>query len=376
MKTKWFCLLVLAIAAPLFLKSAYADDIIKIRLSYKIILDPADGNPPPTLTGPDYPEIHAIVDSMNKLQEVYGRGYRFVLEGPVESIGGMGDTDGPSGVFYNIDLRTHEFDISRPDGSVMRLSAKSVLESTAKDNPILYKWKDKAINIYINRYTSGGKCSFPSHSIFDRSEHVIVIGANESVATHLHEIGHYFSLKHTHQEGFWGIGDENIKDTIDDDATWTSRDRIALENYGRRFNQLSIARQERVLNVWENIMSYHHQHGSVLTRLTEGQLDHWASIANIRREYVTDGQMIFVKKGGLTVKDYATNPTHNWKPLLELEMHHGNAYGEVKYGIVRANEAGGDIILIFPGAYPEKLIINRPVVLRATRQGSVTIGSD
>jgi hypothetical protein len=39
-----------------------------------------------------------------------------------------------------------------------------------------------------------------------------------------------------------------------------------------------------------------------------------------------------------------------------------------------ANPAGGDIILLRPGSYNEQLTLDTPLTLRATRDGSVTIG--
>jgi hypothetical protein len=44
-------------------------------------------------------------------------------------------------------------------------------------------------------------------------------------------------------------------------------------------------------------------------------------------------------------------------------------------GAVNAASAGGtDIVLIRPGNYPETLTVTKPVTLRATRAGGVTIG--
>jgi pectin methylesterase-like acyl-CoA thioesterase len=48
--------------------------------------------------------------------------------------------------------------------------------------------------------------------------------------------------------------------------------------------------------------------------------------------------------------------------------------GTVGAAVSAASAGGADIILIRPGSYPETLTITKPVTLRATRAGGVTIG--
>ncbi len=55
----------------------------------------------------------------------------------------------------------------------------------------------------------------------------------------------------------------------------------------------------------------------------------------------------------------------------------GSSIDEFRFisdGVEWANNAGGDILLLRPGVYPENLTISKPLTIRATRVGPVFIG--
>ena len=323
-----------------------AQGVITIDLSYKIVLNPADGSRPMNDFNPvTDADIETAVAAMNALSEAYYRGYRFRRAGPVIEVGGLGDTNGPSRWF-----NTNFFD----DG-------KEEMEAAARSDP-RYAWNPNAINLYITNGICGGKCSFPT------GDHIIIIGgcSAENGELQLHEIGHYFDLCHTQgcpcgvcdpsQSGQCNTkpGDDNISDTLPDLACW-NQDNIANRSYGNNYASLSTGQQNLVDNVFFNIMSYHANR----TRLTERQLDRWADTARFFRERVVSGRTFFVQgNGGGLIIGSSSLP-----------------FRTVRAGINAAGADGGDIVLIRPGAYDETLTITKPVTLRATRTGPVVIGT-
>src|SRR5262249_42756842 len=98
-----------------------------------------------------------------------------------------------------------------------------------------------------------------------------------------HELGHDFSLCHTHGCDSDCAGDDGIADTITDCSNW-DEDQIAQHNFNLFYYQLTASQRNAVDNVLYNIMSYHGTGGctpdSPLDRLTEGQLDRWGDSIN------------------------------------------------------------------------------------------------
>jgi hypothetical protein len=326
-------LVVLAFASLTVLESRA--QFIFINLSYKVVLNPANGSRPNSITDAS---IDQAVARMNQLQGPYFRGFRFRRVDPVTEIGGVGNPTGPS-QWYNTDF----FD------QINGTTWQNQMEFAARHNSD-YHWNNAAINIYVTAGICGGVCSFPGHDIIN-------IGGcsfSQDGAIQMHEIGHHFNLCHTQGcpcagcdstktgQCYTTPGDDEIADTLPDLQCW-SRDQIAIFSFaGRTYSQLTASERERVDDVFLNIMSYHNP----ASRLTENQIDHWTDAANGVRLPVTSGRTWYV-----------------------------NAGGSVQGGLNSANPAGGDIVLIRPGAYNEHLTISQPVTLRATRAGPVTIGS-
>jgi hypothetical protein len=342
-----------------------AQGVINIRLSYKVILNPADGTRP-ILTGATQvtdADINTAVNAMNMLLQSYFRGYRVQLVEIID-IGGMGDTTGPSR-WYNTNFFAN-------DGGEMKNQMEAAAGSDAR-----YRWNANAINIYIVNGFCGGLCSF-AHD----NENIILVGgcSANSGAVQLHEIGHYFDLCHTQgcacgcgPCGTCSVGtncttpgDDGIADTLPDLACWGAND-IARNSFGHFYIELTPDQQNQVDNVFQNLMSYHGTCCSVggsQTRLTELQLDRWADIERAQpRVAVCDGLTLFVDPNGFTGRGF---PGHSEYPYDKVEIAVQGA----------ANYNGFPVILMLrPGAYNEQFTISTPVTLRATRRGPAVIGS-
>ena len=335
---------------------------ITIRLSYKIITD-ASGTWP---TGVTANKIGSAIDSMNELLSSYGRGYRFALAGPVTPIGGSGDANSPS-KWFAVDLRTdtvpHPFPAGLPPNT--KMSALSALEIEAKSGGSPYGWSSRSINIYINQGSSGGRCSIPAEFLFQSTSDIIGIGPFVDAGLHLHEIGHFFGLKHTHEKGgFLGLGEEGIDDTVKDDSKWT-RDDIATQNFGSPFASLSSTQQEAVLNVWDNVMSYHASHSTARTRLTELQLDRWSNISNNSRRSSSNGMTVYVHSGAniAAPSGIVSGFTSYWPVSLSNAIDLSNKLGNRQV-----------VLLLKKGSYSNKLEkLHAGTTLRTRRPHTVSI---
>ncbi len=338
----------LAALLGLLLASCAAHAQIEWRISVKFILGPS-GQRPSANAGYGASSVFLTNDAAvianiaqsNEWLDRNCRGYRFRLT-EIQNVSGW------SG-FFNVSAR---------DGG-----NKSALEAVATSNATTrtqFHWRDNAINVYINN-SSSGYCSFPG----DGS--VIFAGATAYDALIIHEVGHFFSLAHTHNtEQFRNAngtpcsdgcgcaqkigGDDGIADTLLDNECW---DRVALEagNPGASEFQLD--------NTFLNIMSYHLPQD----RFTTLQLDRIADTSNNARFNVASGRTRFVDRNCFTLFPSGGS---------ECSVFSG-PHSTVGGGVAAAT-AGSDIVLIRSGTYIEPGTINKAVTLRATR-GSVTIGN-
>lgn len=330
--------------------------IITIRLSYKVVLNPADGTRPPGVTNAD---INTAVDGMNDLMSGYLRGYRFQVT-EIQDIGGMSNPPvGPS-QWYN----TNFFDAD--NGS----NWKKQMEAAAIADPA-YLWRNNAINLYLTNGICGGICSFP-----EDAENIIIIGgcSDNNPRTQLHEIGHYFSLCHTQgcpcgcaSATGTGVcntspGDDGIAETLPDLSSW-NQNQIANNSFGQPYASLNPGQQNQVDNVFFNLMSYHGAscgQGATTDRLTEQQLDRWSQSANVNRVGVRTGRMIFAEAGA--------PPGGNGSPA--------NPFNTIAAAVTSANsDPNPDIIILRPGSFNEPLLTAVAVTFRTTRNGASLIGS-
>lgn len=350
MKTRTCLLSLVALASFTLLPSAFAD--LYIRVSVKLIYSAA-GNPPANSSG-DVTEatVQAMIDKANVWLDDDGRGYQLKLTGVIPVLG-LSD-------WYNVEV----------DAST-RSSLDAEVTASA-DSMSRYSFARNAINIYINGYSSGtysGYCAFPP------DENVILLRANASALTLLHECGHYFHLYHTHQgedgcadpsescgcgETLVGGNADHIGDTIADHRCW-SQDNIATGNYGVTYANLNTSQQAAVDRVWYNLMSYHGPPDPVIT---PDQWDRLTDNANGVRDNVASGKTIFVDNtADCDDLPYGTSTC---------------PYPTVFLGVFLGADAG-DIVLLRSGNYVEEpasgettLVISKAVTLRASR-GNATV---
>ena len=338
------------------------DSFIWLDVSIKVIVDPVTGNVPTTMSDA---LLLGTFEDMNRWLANNWRGYRvravdLDASRNFRRLGGLDDTTGP-GKWYATNLK---------DDSNHRM-----FEIEAKGSKQLYAWNDSAINIYFNNgdYSS---CGFPlqkrdlvqsAYGLFtdDRLPGQMFTQRYKAAGNLLHEIGHFFELYHTFD------GDDGIADTARDPNEprrrneTAVRDAIATLNFSKNYSALSSFQKTLVDNTANNPMSYTQlfyddpaqnkvltdaeRFGPVRFQFTEQQMDKWADFANDARASVASGRMIFVLRGSGFPSTLAA-------------------------GLNAARSSGHDIVLLRPGNYNERLTITKPVTLRATRQGTVTIG--
>ncbi|MGQ0626924.1 MAG: hypothetical protein ACT4PL_02350 [Phycisphaerales bacterium] len=347
--------LVFAFAAMALLPSAWADPHITIRVSYKVVVNPADGMRP---AGATDAAIDSAIAEMNELLDSYGRGYRFGRVDPVTEVGSIGGTARPNPSHY------YGIDMLAVDGTRQRM------EDDALANRSTYAWNNAAINIYINQANGGGQCAFPGHQL-------VAVGAGSSGTgwLQLHELGHFFDLCHTQGcpcgccsnsgqtgECFTSPGNDEMADTLPDLACW-DQNAISMHSFGVFYTQLTQTLRNRVDDTFLNIMSYHrggcgHTGGGATTeRLTEDQLDHWSDTALFVRASVCSGRtlQVLATASNSLVNGNSSFPYHTIPSALSASR-------------------PGDILLVRGGNYSGSLRISTPITLRTARGQVARIG--
>lgn len=341
MKTLLRLALLLLLAAPAPAFAASSD--ISMRISVKFILGPGNAMPGGgngNFNGFD--DITNQVSVANAFLRGTGRGYQFQIW---ENTTVAGDAS----AFFNL---------SRDD--------KEDLEAAAEADPTEFKYRNNAINMYVNNADNSAVCSFPP------DDDIILYGQSSRSTSLWHESGHYFNLSHTHtgQDFLNGNGtdctnkcscaqvlggsSDGCADTIADNECWDTQNLIAQGNYGMNYASLSAANQTRVDNIHFNIMSYH----DTRDRMTSDQLDRWTDAANGDRNADCTGRTRFVATTG----NDATGDGSS-----------GNRFKTLAMGVAVASGGGIDIVLLRAGNYNEPQTITKAVTLRATR-GNAVIG--
>ncbi len=155
------------------------------------------------------------------------------------------------------------------------------------------------------------------------------------------------------------------------DTEYRRRNRNALSaanGLGNSYAALSAWEKEYIDDVFLNLMSYYdpYNRNTTTTRLTELQLDRWTNVANVQRRETVTGRTLFV---GGTQTDASAPLGSSTKPYLNITSAYFNTGGSD----IILNPAGGDILLFRPGTYYAPAVMNKPLTLRATRNGPVTI---
>jgi hypothetical protein len=341
---------------------------INLRMSVKIVVHPTTGARPAGVTPV---LLTQAVARANQWMDGYWRGYRYELA-EVVNIGGpsQGGVNGPS-KWFNADC-----------GSAANWPQ---FQRDTQTNG-LYLFRANAINYYITlatNWNTGGAASFPWQTTNGwRSCWGIV---NDGPFWIVHECGHFFGLPHTHGgcdcpgnlsncttlNGF-SVGDDEIADTLPEgrgDFCFTSIDHITRANFNKWFTNCTPSEQVLAQNTFYNVMSYHDPTNKdvFIDRMTELQHDVLTTYANTDRANVASGFTLFVNP---STDCFFQNGLRTTCGQLGL----GGPFEYVTNAVQAARAGGGDIILLRPGSYNERTTINKPVTLRATRSGWVTIG--
>jgi len=103
---------------------------ITVRISVKVILNPADGSRPPMVRDLVFSNT---VAGMNALLAKFGRGYRYEWVGnKLIDVGGQGQFNSGPSHYYNTDFT----DDALSNGGVLNQE----FESNAVANPLIYRW--------------------------------------------------------------------------------------------------------------------------------------------------------------------------------------------------------------------------------------------
>jgi hypothetical protein len=276
----------------------------------------------------------------------------------------LGQTNSGPSVYYDVDFNEED-------------EQKEAMETDALADPVAFAWESDSVNIYITRYggANWNVCSFPG------DDHIIILNGNAGYATArlvLHEIGHYFDLRHTFSgeqylnadntsctnndcscAAFIGGGNDDIDDTKLDHRCWDTRNEVAQGNFGLDENQLNASQSTDVDRIWRNIMSYHDDHHPDIDTMTPDQLDRWSDTANGFRSDAVTGHTWYVDVG---------DPC--WFALGNSKcVAFGGPFPTVAEGISAAGSS--DIVLIRGGIYNEVLTLDTPIQLRASRGNAI-----
>ena len=318
-------------------------DII-VRVSVKFILKPdgtrpADGNIG-TTAGFD-----AEIARGNLILAATGRGYSLQV---VEYVDIRPPVPGgqPSDYWYNLDARSNRQNI----------------ENAALGDQATWRWNGSAINIYVNN-SSSGQCSFPG------TGGAITLGNDIGTGTVLHEVGHFFNLRHTHAGDYgdnpnpptFAASDlrdgDGLAETANDNPNISNHDQLCQALFGHVYSAATTGERSVVDSAFENVMSYHNENTLLLD-----QMDIWTDNASSSRIGVCTGRTRFVDRNcGTIISDGSSGCGIFSGP-----------YRTVGGGVGAANN--GDIVMIRPGTYVEPMTINKAVTLRSTR-GWATIGN-
>ena len=315
---------------------------INVRLSVKFILSSSGAYP----VGGNIASNAAFqteVDRGNSILNATARGYTLQV---VEYIAIQPPAPAGSNAnyWYTLDAR----------------SGRTTIENAALTDPVTWRWNPNALNIYVNN-SSSGQCSFPG------SGFSISLGRSVGPGTVLHEIGHFFNLKHTHTNDYadntnpatFTLSDlrdgDTLVETALDNPNITNVNQLCMAHFNKAYTNASPAEQAVVNSAYENVMSYHNE--NVLLSV---QMDIWGKTGNGARLYSCSGRTWFVANGGSDGASGADAAS----PFATLLKGLSSVGG------------GDDVVLLRTGYYvsPPGGLINTPCTLSATR-GAITIGA-
>jgi hypothetical protein len=319
---------------------------ITVRISVKFVHKP-DGIGPGAFYYGTAAGFETEITRGNQILAATGRGYRLQV---MEYLDVQPPVPGgePPDFWFNLK--------ARDEGNRRFIEGAAIADQTT------WRWSANSINIYVNNSESG-YCSFVGDG------GAITLGNWFSTGSVLHEVGHFFNLRHTHDgdpdcntfiptaplNSYLGDADGLVATTPD--HACFDQDQLGIATFDGSFVTLSAAQQARVNTSYFNVMSYHEK-----GQLLDDQMDIWTFWANSLRSGFCSGRTWCVDRnaGGCIVHDGNT-----------LCMLGSGPFTVVRDGVNSAQ--AGDIVLIRAGNYNEAMTINKPVTLRASR-GNVSIG--
>jgi len=249
---------------------------ITVRISVKFILDSNSNRPAWTMGAGTFDvstgaAFDAEITHANQVLRNTGRGFRLLVDEYIDI-----QPPAPAGqnpdYWFNLDARAN----------------RSTFETAALADQTAWRWNTAAINIYVNN-SSSGQCSFVGGGSS------ISLGATIfSRGTVVHEVGHFFDLRHTH------AGDPDCRTTPGpympadgDGLAATVPDHNCLTTRAALLAALPLAQQAAVDTSWLNVMSYHQE-----DQLLDEQMDIWTKHANGARLFACNGRTWFVGTSG------------------------------------------------------------------------------
>ncbi len=313
---------------------------ITVLVSVKFILN-SDATRPAGNIG-NSTTFQVEVDRGNAILAATGRGYQIQVVEYLD-IQPMAPADQPANYWFMLPARSN----------------RATIESAASANIGVWRWHPSAINIYVNG-SSSGQCSFIGDGLS------ISLGQSVGTGTVLHEIGHFFNLRHTHA----GDYDNNpatppflaadlrdgdgLADTAKDNPNISDHDQLSQALFGHVYSAATAGEQAAVDSAFENVMSYHNE--NVLLPV---QMDLWTFAANADRVGFCTGRTWFVSEVG-------------------SDLYPGVAaafpFATIDRSVTVLN-GPNDVILLRGGTYPRPTgnTISRACTLRATA-GPVSLG--
>jgi hypothetical protein len=323
----------------------------------------------------------------------------------------FGDDDGRAVIYYS------NGDISDNSTESLWTAMCNMFFAAVRSNREAFCYRTNMANLFVvwPGY-AGGQGFFPSGD--HDNNNIFFVSSIDDVALFLHEFGHYSNLHHPFasvesiQKDALGTEVPDLADTPPDawDINTASipEDSFASYTNAIRWNQLSAAmfhttnyaglgddqrlyvRQmafishltysnevltadhrlpqldtsavTTMMKIWENIVSYHKGQDPDERNwiYSEMQLDIMSDTFRSVRNKITTGKTQFI--GG------------NRPDVSTAVGSSQNSFTNVADAVAAAASGGGDILILRPGNYNETMTIAKPLTLRATRDGSVSLG--
>lgn len=148
-----------------------------------------------------------------------------------------------------IDLPTS---LSAYSNSTVNYTNLTTIRNLAMASPATWQWRTNAINVYVTGGSGSAISDFPPKNdaiLFGQ-------GCTNSPSCLLHELGHSLNLYHTHSTSR-SDGSDGCADTLPDNQSWTNKDQMANNSFGKNYSLLTSSQQDAVDRTWSNFMSYH-----------------------------------------------------------------------------------------------------------------------